>query len=89
MIFKYFYNQLKNKEENILNKLYRSNTNKRLFGVCGGIADYFNVDESVVRLLVALFAIGTCHFLGIGILYLIEDLVLPVSKENEKGNKVG
>ena len=31
-------------------KLYRSTTNKMLCGVCGGIADYFNVDANFVRI---------------------------------------
>ena len=31
-------------------KLYKSNTNRMLAGVCGGIAEYFNLDPTVVRL---------------------------------------
>lgn len=38
-------------------KLYRSRKNSKLFGVCGGIAEYFDTDPTVVRLIavVALF----------------------------------
>ena len=32
-------------------KLYRSNTNKMLCGVCGGIGEYFNIDPTIVRLI--------------------------------------
>ena len=42
-------------------KLYRSKTERKLAGVCGGLAEYFNMDVSLMRLisvLVALFSIG-------------------------------
>ena len=31
-------------------KLYKSSTDKKIAGVCGGIAEYFNIDSTVVRL---------------------------------------
>jgi phage shock protein C len=34
-----------------MKKLYRSNTTKIISGVCGGIAEYFNIDARFVRLL--------------------------------------
>lgn len=55
-------------------KLYKSNTDKKIAGVCGGIAEYFNIDSTIVRLIwvIALFAIGT------GLLaYIICALVMP------------
>lgn len=33
-----------------MKKLYRSRTNKKVGGVCGGIAEYFNLDPSLIRL---------------------------------------
>ena len=54
-------------------KLYRSMTNKKLCGVCGGIAEYFEIDPSVVRILWIIFA---CF--GGGLLaYLICALFIP------------
>ncbi len=55
-------------------RLHRSNDDKILFGVCGGIADYFNVDVTWIRLgFVAATLIG-----GPGILlYLIGAIVIP------------
>jgi phage shock protein PspC (stress-responsive transcriptional regulator) len=55
-------------------RLYRSNEDKLLFGVCGGIADYFGVDVTWIRLaFVAATLIG-----GPGILlYLIGGIVIP------------
>ena len=32
-------------------KLYRSTTDKKLFGVCAGLAKYLNIDATVIRLL--------------------------------------
>lgn len=32
-------------------KIYRATSNKEFFGVCAGIADYFNIDPFIVRLL--------------------------------------
>ena len=55
-------------------KLYRSRYDKKLAGVCSGLAKYLNMDPSVVRLvwiLVTLFA-------GAGLLaYIICALVIP------------
>ncbi len=45
-----------------------------LFGVCGGVAEYFGVDSTLIRLLVAVF----CLCLGTGVAaYLISALVIP------------
>ena len=59
-------------------KLYKSNKNKMLDGVCGGIAEYFNIDPTLVRLGLVLFsAMG-----GAGILaYVIMMIVMPRNPE--------
>jgi len=42
-------------------KLYRSEKDYKIAGVCGGIAEYFDVDSTLIRLLIVLFAIlGGC-----------------------------
>ncbi len=54
-------------------KLYKSNTNKKIDGVCGGIAEYFDIDPTIVRLAFVLFA---C--MGGGILaYIICMIIIP------------
>lgn len=56
-------------------KLYKTDYNKMVSGVCNGIAEYFNIDVSIVRVLFAL-AILT----GFGspiILYIILAIILP------------
>ncbi len=55
-------------------KLYRSIDNKVLFGVCGGIADYFGIDATLVRLIWAAFAL----LFGLGIiLYILAVFIMP------------
>ena len=38
-------------------KLYRSKTNRQLAGVCGGLAEYFNLDATLVRVLFVVLAV--------------------------------
>jgi phage shock protein C len=38
-------------------KLYRSKTNRQLAGVCGGLAEYFNLDVTLIRVLFVLLAV--------------------------------
>jgi len=60
-------------------KLYKSNNDKKIAGVCGGIAEYLNIDSTIIRLLWIFlsFAYGS----GI-IIYIICALVLPNEPEN-------
>lgn len=56
-------------------KLYRSLTDKKLCGVCGGLAEYFAIDSTLIRLLLVLAVL----FAGVGILaYIIAAIVMPV-----------
>jgi phage shock protein C len=55
-------------------KLYRSNNNKMIAGVCGGIAEYINLDPTVVRLLWVVF----CFAGGTGVIaYIIAAIIMP------------
>ena len=38
-------------------KLYRSRTHRMVAGVCGGLAEYFNIDATVIRALFLLLAV--------------------------------
>lgn len=60
-------------------KLYRKTEGKMLLGVCAGLADYLELDPTVVRLLWVLF---TCVG-GSGILaYIICAIIMPVEGTN-------
>ena len=55
-------------------RLYRTRRDKKLFGVCGGIADYFNIDATVVRVIFVILALSY----GSSILvYIILAMALP------------
>ncbi|MBU3907396.1 MAG: PspC domain-containing protein [Nanoarchaeota archaeon] len=60
-------------------RLYRSNRDKILGGVCGGIGNYFNTDPTIVRLLWVLITILTGFVAGI-IGYLIAWIIVPEKK---------
>lgn len=55
-------------------KLYKSNTDKKIAGVCGGIAEYFNIDATLVRLGWVVFRLLG----GSGLLaYIIAAIIMP------------
>ncbi|MBP5159628.1 MAG: PspC domain-containing protein [Lachnospiraceae bacterium] len=55
-------------------KLRKSQTDRKICGVCGGIAEYFNSDPTVIRLLLVLF----CCLGGSGIIaYIIAAIIMP------------
>ncbi len=55
-------------------RLYRSRYEKKIGGVCAGLADFFQIDVTVVRLIWVLLAV----FAGTGILaYIIAWIIIP------------
>lgn len=59
-----------------MKKLYKSNTDKKICGVCGGIAEYFNIDSTLVRLICLVLILGV----GFGLLaYIVAALIMPKS----------
>ena len=59
-------------------KLYRSNTDYKIAGVCGGIARFFDIDPTIVRLAFVLFGLHA----GTGILvYFVAALIMPYEDE--------
>ena len=62
-----------------MKKLYRSTTDCRVLGVCGGIAEYLNVDATVVRMITAALCIAG----GTGILlYFAAALIMPAAPQD-------
>lgn len=60
-------------------RLTRSN-NKILAGVCAGIAEYTNMDVSIIRILVVFATLSTGIFIGL-LIYFVTALVMPLSSE--------
>lgn len=62
-------------------RLYRSRKERVLGGVCGGIAEYFGVDPTLVRLLAVILILAG----GAGIIaYIIAWIIIPEESEEEK-----
>lgn len=61
-------------------KIYRSESDRKIAGVCGGIAEYFEIDATLVRLAWAIFVL--CAGSGI-IAYLLAALIIPNESEVE------
>lgn len=66
-----------------MQKLYRSRINKKIAGICGGIAEMMDVDPTIVRLIVVVlgFATGVFPFC-IG--YLVAWWIVPMPEETHR-----
>ena len=54
-------------------RLYRSRTNRMLCGLCGGLAEYFNIDPTIVRIGMVILAVA-----GPGLIaYFIAWIIVP------------
>ncbi|MDD6728628.1 MAG: PspC domain-containing protein [Eubacteriales bacterium] len=59
-----------------MKRLYRSKRERKLAGVCGGIATYFNIDPTIVRLIWAFVTLVSASVPGV-LIYIICALVIP------------
>ncbi|WP_416147181.1 PspC domain-containing protein [Salipaludibacillus sp. HK11] len=63
-----------------MNRLYRSTKDRKIAGVCGGIGEYFNIDVTIVRLVMLFllfpFTIGT-----VVLAYIVGIFVIPNDSE--------
>ena len=57
-----------------MKKLYKSTTDRKICGVCGGIAEYCNIDPTLVRLGLIVFCCLGCSGL---LAYIIAAIVIP------------
>jgi len=55
-------------------KLYRSRTDRKIWGVCGGLAKYFDMDPTIVRIIFV--ASLLCGTLGLWV-YIIMAIIVP------------
>jgi len=57
-----------------MKRLYRSRNDRRIWGVCGGLADYFGIDPTLVRIIAAISVLS-----GLGIpVYIIMAIIVPL-----------
>lgn len=59
-----------------MKKLYRSTTDTMIGGVCGGLAEYFDLDPTLVRIVYALVSLLSAAFPGM-LVYLVFWVVVP------------
>jgi phage shock protein C len=64
-------------------KLYRSRKDYVLSGVCGGVAEYFDVDSMFVRLIAIILIFSGAGFL----IYILMWIIIPFENEDNKDKK--
>ena len=64
-------------------KLYRSQADKMIGGVCAGLAEYFDLDLNLVRLLFVALTLLTA-LLPMLVFYIIAWIIVPVKEESKK-----
>lgn len=63
----------------MVKKFYRSRKNRLIAGVCGGLAEYFEIDSIIVRLIALILVLSV----GAGIIgYIIAWIVVPEEPDN-------
>ncbi|MEL3912061.1 PspC domain-containing protein [Treponema pedis] len=64
-------------------RLYKSSQNKKICGVCAGLADYFDIDVVLIRIIwaVAVFVFGS----GI-LVYIIAAIIMPYDTDIDDGD---
>ena len=59
-----------------MKKLYRSQTDRKIAGICGGLGEYLDVDPTIIRLCAVVFGLGTGIFPFL-IGYIIGWFIIP------------
>lgn len=64
-------------------RFYRSTTNAWIFGLCGGLADHFGWNPTIVRAALAIGAVAVpgVSTIGIAILYLVLGFLIPSAEQ--------
>jgi len=65
-------------------RLFRSQSNRMIGGVCGGLAKFWNTDVTVIRVIYVVLTLLTNFFLGICV-YVVALIVIPVEDESAAG----
>ena len=62
-------------------QLTRLPNDKIIFGICSGLAQYFGMDKTVVRIIMILLLIFT-GFFPVGLIYIIAYFIMPVDNSS-------
>ncbi|MBO7611441.1 MAG: PspC domain-containing protein [Elusimicrobia bacterium] len=66
-------------------QLTRLPNDKIIFGICSGLAQYFGIDKTVVRIIMVLLLIFT-GFFPVGLIYIIAYFIMPVDSSSNISN---
>jgi len=78
---KVYVNKIKKMKNYFKQKLTRDKQDKMIAGVCSGIANYFNIDPVITRLI---FIVGTVSVYPFFLLYILLWIIAPYGKESKK-----
>lgn len=70
-----------------MKKLYRSQTNKSLYGVLGGLGEFYDQDPTVLRLIFIVVLVCTGLF-PFALIYLLAVLVIPMNPNGSSNDEV-
>jgi phage shock protein C len=59
-----------------MKRLHLSKTNKKIFGVCGGIGETYDIDPTLIRLIVVFLCIATA-IVPVVVTYIVAWLIMP------------
>jgi len=71
----------------LVKRLYKSNDNKVIFGVCGGVGEYYNVDPVLIRLAYLMLTVFTAFAPGI-IGYFIASIIIPEARTHPLAKEI-
>jgi len=60
-----------------MKRLYRSEKDTKIFGVCGGVAEYFGIDPTVIRI-ATVVAAAVCGFIPFIAGYAVAYFIIPI-----------
>ncbi|MCL1816384.1 MAG: PspC domain-containing protein [Clostridiales bacterium] len=58
-------------------RLYRSTSDRKLAGVCGGIGEFFGIDPTIIRVIYVIGTVFPGFFLGGLAIYIVLAIVIP------------
>jgi phage shock protein PspC (stress-responsive transcriptional regulator) len=59
-----------------MKRIYRSRTDKKIFGICGGIGEAYDIDPNIVRIIIVFLALAT-GLIPMILTYIIARLIMP------------
>ncbi|MCX5646912.1 MAG: PspC domain-containing protein [Phycisphaerae bacterium] len=62
-----------------MKRVYRSRTDKKIFGICGGISEAYNIDPTLIRIIVVFLALSTA-LLPMVLTYIVARLIMPETR---------